>query len=357
MILFRSMRGTWRGGAWRGVSLLYAANGLAAALYIALSVARHAPLDAFPAGWRKAIIRWRRAHAGRAITSERVNAKDSVRCSPYDKAAGDAKFKAWPALNDNFIMCQAAGVTRRQRLELKAPCDALFAGDTLKCRLARAIADARIIDRKEWFETWEFFEQARGVWQQSRNLVEVAGGHGLLSILAAVFERSITRVVVADIKRPASHHKILAAAASVAPWVSDRVHFVEIDFFAADQAINLLGEACAIACVHGCNTLTDKVLACAIAGKAESVVVMPCCYQHAEAAEAAPAALRREMGVAIAADVQRTYDLEAAGYDVSWRHIPRLITPMNRLLVARQRHPPAPSHKAACRPDLAHTKT
>ena len=92
----------------------------------------------------------------------------------------------------------------------------------------------------------------------------------------------------------------------------------------------------AVACVHGCSSLTDTVIKTATEGGAESIVCMPCCYAHSESAEAAPRALRRSLGVALAADIQRTYNLEAARYDVTWRHIPSTITPMNRMLCARR---------------------
>mmetsp|Transcript_21144 Transcript_21144/g.62737 ORF Transcript_21144/g.62737 Transcript_21144/m.62737 type:complete len:100 (-) Transcript_21144:58-357(-) len=63
---------------------------------------------------------------------------------------------------------------------------------------------------------------------------------------------------------------------------------------------------------------------------------MPCCYGHSLAAQAAPLALRKSLGVALAADVQRTFTLEAAGYAVQWRHVPAACTPMNRILIARR---------------------
>lgn len=167
------------------------------------------------------------------------------------------------------------------------------------------------------------------------------------------------RVLVTDRRRPASFGVILDAAAAVAgPAVRERVRFEEVDFAAA-----LLPTGCAVVCVHGCNSLTDKVIARAVAAEAESLAVMPCCYAHSEASQLAPAALRKGVGVALAADVrmpspvpavlpldtteprqpalvpqvQRTYTLEAAGFAVSWRHIPSAITPMNRVLVARRR--------------------
>ena len=207
----------------------------------------------------------------------------------------------------------------------------------------RALAATRALDSKEFFETWELFEQVRGSLRcdpdsaGAGQLVEVAGGHGLLAVLFACFERKrFSHLVIADRKRPPSAEVVLQAAATVAPSVAESVAFRELDF-TSDDGHHLLQAGGAVVCVHGCKSLTDAVVATSIANGVESLAVMPCCYAHAAAAEAAPAALRRHLGVALAADVQRTYTLDAAGYDVTWRHIPAAITPMNRILVARKR--------------------
>jgi len=319
---------------------LTAANVAAVTLFIGFSVARHAPLEIFPAAWRKMLIRWRKAHSQRASSNAAQDSASVVslgRAHPYDTAAGEATFKAWPAFNGDTKLAHTAGITRRQRLEVRPPLDSLFAGTSLRCRLSYALAERRALDRKEFFETFEFMEQARvslRCGRGCRTCVECAGGHGLLGILLAVLEPArFDRVLVTDRRRPASFGVILDAAAAVAgPAVRERVRFEEVDFAAA-----LLPTGCAVVCVHGCNSLTDKVIARAVAAEAESLAVMPCCYAHSEASQLAPAALRKGVGVALAADVQRTYTLEAAGFAVSWRHIPSVITPMNRVLVARRR--------------------
>ena len=107
-------------------------------------------------------------------------------------------FRAWPELNDEALAA-AVGVSRRTRLMVPSsgepghrPLDLLIAGDDLPSRLARALAARRAVDRKEFFETWEFFEQARASLQCGagcKTFCEVAGGHGLLGVLVAVFER------------------------------------------------------------------------------------------------------------------------------------------------------------------------
>ena len=333
----------------RAVAAVLVVDAAAVALFVAFNVARHAPLEVFPASWRKSLIRWRKAHSQKAVdgaSKRSLHGGAVARTHPYDKAAGEARFKAWSMLNDNATLLRAAGVTRRQRLELRPPLDQLFAGPSLRCRLARALAERHALDRKEFFETFELFEQVRGALScghdsQSRTCVECAAGHGLLGILIGALEQTrFDHVVVTDRRKPASFERCLEAAASVAPWIRELVSFAEADFTSAD-ALKLLPAGCAVVCVHGCNSLTDHVIARAVGAAAESLAVMPCCYAHSEAAEAAPAALRSAMGVALAADVQRTYRLEDAGYEVAWRHIPSTITPMNRVLVARRRSVPA----------------
>ena len=71
----------------------------------------------------------------------------------------------------------------------------------------------KAVDRKEFFETWEFFARARGSLRGS-TLVDVAGGHGLLATLFAIFEsKRFTSVLVADTRRPKAFESVLAAAA------------------------------------------------------------------------------------------------------------------------------------------------
>ena len=97
-----------------------------------------------------------------------------------------------------------------------------------------------------------------------------------------------------------------------------------------------LEKDCAVASVHGCGSLTDAIIDAAVEAGAASLAVMPCCYAHSRAAVAAPRALRKSLGVAAAADVERTYTLERARYATTWRHIPHAITPLNRILVAKR---------------------
>jgi len=251
-------------------------------------------------------------------------------------------YKAWPALNDDAVAA-AVGVARRTRLMAPdsgapRPLDLLLEGTDLKARLGRSLASRRAVDRKEFFETWEFFERARSMRTSPANgtLVDVAGGHGLLATLFAIFEPTrFSRVVVADTRRPRAFDAVLASTAEVAPWAVDTLEY--IDGPAADirdMGSGLLPAGCAVACVHGCGGLTDSVIEAAAHAEAAAVAVMPCCYGGL--AKGSPRALRRSLGVALAADIERTATLEAMGYRVDWRALPQAITPLNRVILAKR---------------------
>ena len=249
-----------------------------------------------------------------------------------------ASFKAWPALNSEETRF-AVNAGRRHRLHLDEPTRELFRSDTLLGRFGLALAERKAVDRKEWFEACEFFSQVRGklkagISEESSGggeatLVDMAGGHGLVGALGAIFKsRDFDRVLVIDQRKPRAFDAVLSAAVEVAPWVDGRLEYQQRRVGPREP----LPHRSAVACVHGCRGLTDKIIAAAAAAEARTVALMPCCYPSNAAN--APAALQNALGVPLAADVQRTYDLEAAGYTVRWRAVPPSITPMNRILLA-----------------------
>ncbi len=91
--------------------------------------------------------------------------------------------------------------------------------------------------------------------------------------------------------------------------------------------------------VHACGVLTDACIAVARELRAP-VATMPCCYTGTATGgsnkeQGVPLGVRRALGVGMAADVRRAFTLAAAGYRVvDFGSIPRLITVMNRYLVA-----------------------
>jgi hypothetical protein len=125
--------------------------------------------------------------------------------------------------------------------------------------------------------------------------------------------------------------------AQVAPWAQvEYISGPSADMLKGTGARHLPAGA-AVACVHGCNTLTDAVIDATAAAECESLAIMPCCYGAVAAKAGAPRALRTSLGASLAADIQRTYTLEAEGFDVKWKAIPAVITPLNRILIGKRR--------------------
>ena len=249
----------------------------------------------------------------------------------------DAAFKAWPALN-NETTRRAVNAGRRFRLHLDTnasrvvdPTVELFHGDSLMSRFAMAVATRRCIDRKEFFEACEFFAQVQGTLVADDGLlIDVAGGHGLVGTLVALFKsKDFERVIIRDPRRPKAFDEVVSAAVEVAPWVSGRITYEQKKILPSDP---LPRGGAAVVCVHGCKSLTDRIIAAAAEAEARSIALMPCCYPS-DAAQA-PTALVQSLGTPLASDVQRTYDLQMHGYEVRWKAIPQSITPMNRILLA-----------------------
>ena len=191
----------------------------------------------------------------------------------------------------------------------------------------------KAVDRKEFFESTEFFARSRHKLRADGGgtLVDVAGGHGLVGVLAAIFmSERLERVFVRDVRRPAAFDEVLAAAVEAAPWVEGRVVYEEEKVGPHAP----LPRGCAVACVHGCKSLTDKIIAAAADADARSIACMPCCYRST--ADSAPDAVRRALGAPLATDIMRTIELERLGFTVAWAAIPPSISPMNRILLAHR---------------------
>jgi hypothetical protein len=241
-------------------------------------------------------------------------------------------------------------------------------------RLAHALALRECVDAKELFESLEFYLRVR---RRVRRpvVIDLACGHGLCGLLFAALERDVVGVALVDARRPNSFDAILAAVTDVAPWAAAKVHFLEQNLYgsppscrpggrqappagaaaradggwlpmdgswpadlpAADDGGGLVlpaalrGRECGFVAVHACGRATDRCLSIAAAAGGP-VAAMPCCYTGC--GQAAPYGVRRMLGKGAAADVDRAYALERAGYAVDFAAIPRAVTPMNRILVA-----------------------
>ncbi|KAG1676328.1 hypothetical protein FOA52_001123 [Chlamydomonas sp. UWO 241] len=115
-------------------------------------------------------------------------------------------------------------------------------------------------------------------------------------------------------------------------------------------------EGLSLVAVHACGGLTDVTLSLAVSLHAR-VAAMPCCYGGTATTKSAggpaaaagggpggggrgrgvPLGVRRALGVSLSADVARSFNLAAQGYDVDWSAVPMRITPMNRILIGEPR--------------------
>ncbi|MFT4625969.1 MAG: hypothetical protein ACI8PZ_004640 [Myxococcota bacterium] len=231
----------------------------------------------------------------------------------------DDRFRAFPTFDD-----PAQGQYARSRHRLGPVAEALFPEAHLSHRFARALGARRAVNVKELLESFEFHHRVRRR-VRSTVLADLGCGHGLTGILFALAERQVERVILVDRRRPASVDAILAAAVEVAPWVADKVSFIESELSEVD-----LPDGAAVVAVHACGAFTDQALDTAFRAGGP-VAVMPCCY--ATARRRAVEGLREALGTRLAVDVDRTYRMEAAGLRVQWTAIPAAITPMNRVMI------------------------
>tara|TARA_R110002072_G_scaffold25443_5_gene85049 strand:+ start:1508 stop:2245 length:738 start_codon:yes stop_codon:yes gene_type:complete len=218
-------------------------------------------------------------------------------------------------------------VDKRRRLQPRD--ERAFPGAGAVDRFARALCRHRATCFRELVEAFEFFALAR---KHARATVvaDLCGGHGLVAVLFAVFEREVERVIVLDRSRPASFDHIVAAAEEAAPWTAGRIEYIQAKL---NSAANNIPKGAGLVAVHACGAKTDRVLELAVANRTP-VAVMPCC--HPVATSKAPAALKKALAH-LAVDVDRTYQLEAANFHVHWTSVSDRITRMNRVILARPR--------------------
>jgi hypothetical protein len=251
----------------------------------------------------------------------------------------DAAFRAYPALNDEATR-MAVNAGRRHRLHLvdaaEDPTLDLLSDGSLMSRFGLALASRKAVDRKEFFESCEFFARVRSKLKADdgvATLVDVAGGHGLVGALVAIHKyKDFEHVIVRDRRKPKAFDEVVAAAVEVAPWVEGRIVYEQGDVGGKHHVP--LPAGCSVVGVHACNKLTDYIIEAAAEADARSLALMPCCY--ARTATEVPRGLRHALGVALAADVHRTYEMERLGWSVAWKAIPSSITPMNRILLAHR---------------------
>jgi SAM-dependent methyltransferase len=201
---------------------------------------------------------------------------------------------------------------------------ARFAGETLFCRVARALCLADCVPRKELYESWEVARRARRLLRGGR-VVDLACGHGLLAQLMLLLDGSSPSAVAVDLKLPPSASRVAEALSAAWPKLAGRVDLREQPL----AGVSLESGDVVVSC-HACGPLTDEVLDRALSVRAR-VVVLPCCQSSASSDLGG---LGGWLDPALAVDVTRVARLRAAGYQVHTQNIPAEITPKNRLLLA-----------------------
>lgn len=200
-----------------------------------------------------------------------------------------------------------------------------FPSDTLRDRLGRAVCRAACLPRKEFFESWEAARRVRRTYRGGR-ILELAAGHGLLSMMLLVLDHSSESAVCVDRTQPPSFDRLLAELSATWPHLQGRISWLTADLATVEPGPDDL-----VVSVHACGSLSDQVLDAALRGRAR-VAVMPCCHDL-ELNDAGP--LAGWMDGPLAIDAMRALRLQTAGYEVKTLAIPGDITPKNRLLIGR----------------------
>lgn len=205
----------------------------------------------------------------------------------------------------------------------------LFPGDTLFEKIGRTVCSVGMLPAKEFFEAWETARRVRRKFRGGR-IVDVACGHGLLSLIMLLLDGSSKEALCVDSNFPRSTHRLHRAMLETWPKLAGRIHHMETHL----EEIEITSEDLVVS-VHACGALTDAVLDRAIRARAR-VAVLPCC-QDVERSDSG--GLTGWIDGPLAVDVMRAVRLGASGYTVITRTIPPDITPKNRLLMGYPEDP------------------
>jgi hypothetical protein len=198
-----------------------------------------------------------------------------------------------------------------------------FQGSTLFHRIARVVCRSDCLPRKELYESWEVARRARRYFRGGR-VVDLACGHALIAHMMILLDDTSPCALAVDARLPESAGKLARALVQEWPRLAGRVDVVE----GALGKVELSADDIVVS-AHACGSLTDEVLAKAIAARAR-VVVLPCCHNKTKGDTGGVAGW---LETALAIDVTRAGRLRAHGYSVRTQRIPDTITPKNRLLM------------------------
>jgi len=191
---------------------------------------------------------------------------------------------------------------------------AVFPGNTLFDKIARAVCRAGTLPGKELFEAWEVARRVR-----------LACGHGLLAHIMLLLDDSSAEALAVDLDFNENTNRLSQIIIDRWPRLQNRIHYLksrveDIDLNPDDIAVS----------VHACGPLTDTIIETAVNAGAK-LAVLPCCH---DTKVGDLGGLDGWVDGPLAIDVTRAALLRAKGYSVITRTIPEEITPKNRLLMA-----------------------
>jgi hypothetical protein len=200
---------------------------------------------------------------------------------------------------------------------------ALFPGDNLFDKIARAVCRAGTLPRKELHEAWEVARRVRRRYRGGR-VIDLACGHGLLAHLMLILDDSSKTAIAVDNKIPLNAENLSSALITSWPRLKNRILFKQVPI---EEFVILPGDI--VVSAHACGSLTDLILDKAIAQHAR-VAVLPCCH---DLKKSPTDGLEGWMDKTLAVDTIRAVKLRSKGYAVVTQKIPSEITPKNRLLM------------------------
>ncbi|WP_321494712.1 methyltransferase [uncultured Desulfobacter sp.] len=201
---------------------------------------------------------------------------------------------------------------------------ALFPGDTLFDKIARAVCRSGTLPRKELYEAWAVAKRVRRLFRGGR-IVDLACGHGLVSYILLLLDDTSPGAVAVDTHIPKNAETLSRALIRTWPRLKDRVLFRQMPL----EQMEISSQDIVVS-VHACGALTDTVIKKALSARAK-LAVLPCCH---DLTTCDTGGLEGWMDGPLAIDAVRAIRLTCQGYTVMTKKIPGEITPKNRLLMA-----------------------
>jgi hypothetical protein len=196
-----------------------------------------------------------------------------------------------------------------------------YAGDGLLQQLGRAVCAAGCLPRKELHEAFEFAHAVREQGFRGGRVVDLCAGYGLLAQCMLLLDDANDDAVALDVKLSPNHQRVHQAVVKGFPQLEGRVQFVAqpLQRFAFQPTDIVVSS-------HACGSLTDDVLAAAVAVGAR-VAVLPCCHGTRWRPD-----LADHPDPSAAMDDERVRHLQQQGHRAWTAMIDAAVTPKNRII-------------------------